>query len=323
MKPIVKEDFKPYGEVEFILELYPLVDILNLPTSIDSNYQCWFNNPDITKYNSHGVFPFSPLNNVDNYLRDKSRIVWGIVVQDSSANNKYRQHIGNISLQQINLIDRNAEVSCIIGEVDYWSKGIMTWALKHLIQHSYQSLGLNRIWAGTAKINIGMIKVFQKIGFAIEGEYKESMYLNGRYESVIAFGLLRSTWEGRTEPEPLNKIIKAKDLDMTAFKDTQQGKIKEGVFNMSQPECTLGGTIPISPTFHQDNPTKKIIIEEPPKPTPIDKIEEIRTKNNHSWMDLLRLAIESNPEKAETILKDIVTHDEQVVNELKKMLNKE
>ncbi len=44
----------------------------------------------------------------------------------------------------------------------------------------------------------------------------------------------------------------------------------------------------------------------------IDKIELIRTRNNKLWMDLLRLAVKSNPEKARDILKKITENDKEI-----------
>jgi hypothetical protein len=49
----------------------------------------------------------------------------------------------------------------------------------------------------------------------------------------------------------------------------------------------------------------------------IDQIEETRAQNNRCWMDLLRLAIEAEPEKAKEILSEIEQHDNQIRRLLK------
>jgi rubrerythrin len=49
----------------------------------------------------------------------------------------------------------------------------------------------------------------------------------------------------------------------------------------------------------------------------IDQIEETRAQNNRCWMDLLRLAIEAEPEKAKQILEQIEQHDNQIRRLLK------
>ena len=113
--------------------LYNVIDNKN----ITSNYQHWFNDKEVTKYNSHGIFPFNPIDGIKDYLKDPSRIVWAICAPDDDS--EYL-HIGNIALQNINLINRSAEIACVIGEVDYWGKGIMTKALSILIEHGFKKL---------------------------------------------------------------------------------------------------------------------------------------------------------------------------------------
>jgi hypothetical protein len=43
------------------------------------------------------------------------------------------------------------------------------------------------------------------------------------------------------------------------------------------------------------------------------KIENIRSKNNKNWMDLLRLSYESNPNKTLVILSKIISKDQTLV----------
>jgi hypothetical protein len=53
----------------------------------------------------------------------------------------------------------------------------------------------------------------------------------------------------------------------------------------------------------------------------IDKISEIRRKNNENWMAILRLAFEKSPVEAKLIFKQIAEND-QKINELSKDLCK-
>ena len=53
----------------------------------------------------------------------------------------------------------------------------------------------------------------------------------------------------------------------------------------------------------------------------IDKVEEIRTKNNVNWMDVLRLAFIHAPEKAKKLMKKINEEDNRI-SELFEKLSK-
>lgn len=199
------------NKIKFVLS--PFCDIYKNP-KISSNYNLWFNNPEITKYNSHGLFPYKPDADINEILNDKSRIVWAIVaIQNPNTVDTEYIHIGNISLQKIDMINRSAEIACLIGEKEYWGKGIMTWALQQLINHGTKNLGLNRIWSGTAWINRGMIRVFEKLGFEQEGIFSQGMYLNGAFVDVVAFAYLPETMVFDYNP-PKNKTKKQSDEEL-------------------------------------------------------------------------------------------------------------
>jgi len=56
-----------------------------------------------------------------------------------------------------------------------------------------------------------------------------------------------------------------------------------------------------------------------------NRIENIRSKNNKNWMDLLRLAYDSNPNKTLSILSKIISKDQALVklaSQLKKKIKK-
>lgn len=51
----------------------------------------------------------------------------------------------------------------------------------------------------------------------------------------------------------------------------------------------------------------------------IDKIEEIRSKNNINWMNVLRLAFKFAPDEARDIVSKINSDDKRISNLLKKL----
>lgn len=51
----------------------------------------------------------------------------------------------------------------------------------------------------------------------------------------------------------------------------------------------------------------------------INKIQQVRSKNNVNWMNLLRLAFDSAPEKASKVVKQININDKKISNLLKKL----
>ena len=156
---------------------------------IDGNYAAWLNDPEITAYNSHGRFPVPPAK-LKEYVNcvSGSRDALVLAVADSNTH----EHIGNISLQNINWIDRNAEIAFLLGEKKYWGKGVMQEAGSLLIQHGFQVLNLHRIHCGTSSENKGMQKLATKLGMAHEGTRKEAMFKNGAYLNIEEYGIINA-----------------------------------------------------------------------------------------------------------------------------------
>ena len=176
---------------------------------IQGNYQNWWTDTEVTKYNSHGLFPYTK-NQMLSFLErleSSSDIVWAVIVKErgkdlnhpentiyNADENLYYFHIGNISLQNINWIYRSAEFACIFGEKEYWGKGYCTEAAKLLFEHGFKKLGLHRIWTGTAETNIGMRSVAVKLKMASEGVFLDGMFLDGQFVNVHTYGVLDKEW---------------------------------------------------------------------------------------------------------------------------------
>lgn len=161
-----------------------------------SNYYKWFGDQEVNKYNSHGLFPQSQ-KELDNFFdrceNDKSLLSFMIIEKES------KNHIGMISLQRIDYINRSAEFAVVIGEKDCWSKGYTTEACQKLFYHGFMKIGLNRIWSGTSVLNTGMVKVFEKLGMRQEGVFRQGQFLDGYFRDGVSYGILRNEYDNHIE----------------------------------------------------------------------------------------------------------------------------
>jgi len=184
------------------MKLYENDDIYVRPFTKDDmteTYFSWFYDQEVTRFNSHGLFPYSDKQQTDFIESLNSNIVWAIMAKAKDLSHLpipggriFFTHIGNISLQSIDLINHSAEFAVVIGDTDYWGKGICTQAGQWLFDHGFNKLNLNRIWSGTAAINPGMIKVFNKLGMKEEGRFRDGTYLSGDYYDVVCYGILKN-----------------------------------------------------------------------------------------------------------------------------------
>ncbi|TGM60687.1 GNAT family N-acetyltransferase [Leptospira vanthielii] len=157
-------------------------------SDITGNYYYWLNDQDVVKYNSHGRFP-QTIEKLREYVKNVSSsndtLVLAIIDISSS------QHIGNISLQRIHWIDRNAEIAFLLGEKSFHGRKIMTEAGLILLNHGFRTLNLHRIYCGTSSENLPMQKLAVRLGMLQEGIRKEAIYKNGAYLDMYEYGILK------------------------------------------------------------------------------------------------------------------------------------
>jgi len=151
------------------------------------NYGSWLNDREVTSFNTHGRFPVTE-DSLKEYIKSSNSsgtiMVFAILYKETN------EHIGNISLQNIDWIDSNAEIAFLLGEKKYWGKGIMLEAGELLIKHAFNFLNLHRVYCGTSSLNIGMQKLAVKLGMSQEGVRKDAIFKNGEYLDIIEFGIV-------------------------------------------------------------------------------------------------------------------------------------
>ena len=154
------------------------------------NYQQWFYDQEVCKYNSHGKMShgFDPLDITE--LDPKSNIIWAVISKYKRIpyDDAYRivnegVHIGNVVLH-IDWINRNAEFTCIFGEKEYWGNGYCTQVLEWMLDHAIDKLNLYKVWLGTAKSNIGMNKAAEKAGLIFEATLKQELFIDGGHVDI-------------------------------------------------------------------------------------------------------------------------------------------
>jgi [ribosomal protein S5]-alanine N-acetyltransferase len=156
---------------------------------LQGNYPKWFLDAQVCAHNSHFAYPKS-LESIGRYIDslegNEAALVWAVFHRAEGV------HLGNVSLRIFNRIDNNAEMGFLFGERAYWGQGYAAEAGQIMLRHGFSVLNLNRIYCGCARSNLPMQRLAAKLGFAQEGVRRNNLFLQGRYEDEIEFGLLRS-----------------------------------------------------------------------------------------------------------------------------------
>ena len=150
-------------------------------------YPNWFMDEEVHRYNSHFRRP-SSIDDVTQFVNslvgDQTKLVLAIYALDSN------QHIGNISLQQIDHFNHSAEIAFLLGDKTYWNQGIAQEAAEILMKHGQAYLAIRRYSLGCLEDNIGMNRLAVKLGFTREGSLKQALWHAGEYRDVNLYGYI-------------------------------------------------------------------------------------------------------------------------------------
>jgi ribosomal-protein-alanine N-acetyltransferase len=155
---------------------------------LSDRYLQWLNDEEVTRFNSHGIFP----NTYDKMRRFYDSIDPQKIVVLAIIDKKSKMHVGNVSLQGINWINRSAEFAMLIGEKEFLSKGIGTEVGKLIFQYGFERLNLHRIYSGTVDGYPAVRRLVEKLNMKEEGRRREAIFKFGAYHDLIEYGILRS-----------------------------------------------------------------------------------------------------------------------------------
>lgn len=151
-------------------------------------YVNWLNNKEINTFLLSYWYP-QTLNSVINFVKTTNEsnhsLLLGIFYNNI--------HVGNIKLGPIEPVHSTAEIGYIIGEKEYWNKGIAAKAIKLMCSYAFYTLKIHKIYAGINEYNKASIQTVKKCGFIQEAHLrKSSIYLHkDNYVDSYLFGLLK------------------------------------------------------------------------------------------------------------------------------------
>lgn len=102
------------------------------------------------------------------------------------------RYIGNVSITNINSVNRSGASNILIGDQSCRGRGIGLEAYKLLLDYAFNERGFHRIDARVLEDNIASIKMHQKCGYRIEGTLREAVFKNGRWQNQVVLSILEN-----------------------------------------------------------------------------------------------------------------------------------
>jgi len=117
---------------------------------------------------------------------------WGVYLKENG------KLIGTCGFSFIDEKNMVGEVGYVLGR-KYWNKGIMTEAVRKVIEFGFEKLNLNRIQARCKVENIASERVMQKVGMKFEGVLREAVFAKGRFWDMKMYSILKREYEKNRE----------------------------------------------------------------------------------------------------------------------------
>ncbi len=150
----------------------------------------WFRDPEVVKYSLTSLaYPQSD-EDIGCWLKainqQKNNIQFGVCCADSGL------LIGYAGICGISQINRSGEFFILIGDRQYWGKGIATQVTKLIVEYGFATLGLYRIGLTAFVENKAAIRAYEKAGFKHEGVMRGAGFRQGKFIDKVLMAVINS-----------------------------------------------------------------------------------------------------------------------------------
>lgn len=145
------------------------------------------NNPNIAKFMTDGFpHPYTKETGVkfiEFATTDNPIHIFAIDIEGKAS--------GGIGVHfQSDIFRKNAELGYWLAE-PFWSKGIMTKAIKEIVDFSFTNYDITRIFARPFGTNIGSQRALEKAGFKLEAKLEKTFFKNGEFDDELIYSIRR------------------------------------------------------------------------------------------------------------------------------------
>lgn len=118
----------------------------------------------------------------------KTGLHWGMTLRADDV------VVGLFGLANWSTVDRRAELGYSMAK-EFWGQGIAQEACKELMRFGFDELGLNKIHACPLSSNKRSIHLIERLGFKLEGIFREHFFLEGVYRDEAQYAVFASDYQ--------------------------------------------------------------------------------------------------------------------------------
>lgn len=105
------------------------------------------------------------------------------------------EYLGTISLKEIDAVAKSAEYAISLRKCAQ-GKGVGSAATKEILRIAFEEFALERVYLNVLADNEAAIRLYEKIGFIYEGQFRNHLFLRGEYKTLKWYSMLKDEyWE--------------------------------------------------------------------------------------------------------------------------------
>lgn len=102
--------------------------------------------------------------------------------------------VGTIGLFHLDPLNGNAGLGISVGAPEDRGRGLGSDMLRALLAFGFGTLRLERIWLDVYDINPGARRVYERVGFVLEGTLRHAVFREDRYADLHRMSILVDEW---------------------------------------------------------------------------------------------------------------------------------
>lgn len=132
-----------------------------------------------------------PISREEHICWMEQKVDAGAVVQFIVCDKQTDKPLGVVYIQNIEEEHSKAEEGIFLGEEEAFGRGIGTEAARLMIRYAFKTLGLHKLTARVLAYNMASRRMHESAGYQQEAYFRQELFLNGKYEDLIFYGILR------------------------------------------------------------------------------------------------------------------------------------
>jgi RimJ/RimL family protein N-acetyltransferase len=176
----------------FLRGEHVVLKVLTRNDVINSGWFGWFNDQQLCETLQKHYFP----NSIESQLFFLENNIQGSMnkLQLGICRIEGGPIVGVISLNDIDFINRKAEISVVIGERKAQNVKFFIDACRLILGHAFYSLNLNRIYGASISKDL-VAAMCRMLNCSEEGVKRQEIYKNGSYHDAYCYGILRQEFD--------------------------------------------------------------------------------------------------------------------------------